>query len=64
MEAVARKGMDKDEASFAVEAPLEAQTFLWSEKYRPRKPRFVHQNSNSFVGVYDCYDLKRNLNNR
>uniref|UniRef100_F1KZD5 Splicing factor Cactin n=1 Tax=Ascaris suum TaxID=6253 RepID=F1KZD5_ASCSU len=43
MEAVARKGMDKDEASFAVEAPLEAQTFLWSEKYRPRKPRYFNR---------------------
>ncbi|KHN88957.1 Cactin [Toxocara canis] len=43
MEAIARKGMDKDEASFAVEAPLEAQTFLWSEKYRPRKPRYFNR---------------------
>lgn len=39
MEREARKGMGTDEASFAVETPLEAQTFLWSEKYRPRKPR-------------------------
>lgn len=39
MLAIAKKGMDSDESSFAVEAPLEAQTFLWSEKYRPRKPR-------------------------
>ncbi|VDK79464.1 unnamed protein product [Anisakis simplex] len=43
MEAVARHGMNKDEAVFAVEAPLEAQTFLWSEKYRPRKPRYFNR---------------------
>lgn len=39
MELFARRGMTNDEAAFSVEAPLEAQTFLWSEKYRPRKPR-------------------------
>uniref|UniRef100_A0A0M3HJX1 Uncharacterized protein n=1 Tax=Ascaris lumbricoides TaxID=6252 RepID=A0A0M3HJX1_ASCLU len=53
MEAVARKGMDKDEASFAVEAPLEAQTFLWSEKYRPRKPRKI----SCETGIQDVISL-------
>lgn len=43
MELIARRGMTNDEASFSVEAPLEAQTFLWSEKYRPRKPRYFNR---------------------
>ncbi|VDK75264.1 unnamed protein product, partial [Gongylonema pulchrum] len=43
MELIARKGMTDDEATFSVEAPLEAQTFLWSEKYRPRKPRYFNR---------------------
>lgn len=40
---VAKRGMTNDESSFSVEAPLEAQTFLWSEKYRPRKPRYFNR---------------------
>ncbi|KAK6112181.1 Cactus-binding C-terminus of cactin family protein [Brugia pahangi] len=43
MELIARRGMTNDEAAFSVEAPLEAQTFLWSEKYRPRKPRYFNR---------------------
>ncbi|EJW80725.1 hypothetical protein WUBG_08364 [Wuchereria bancrofti] len=43
MELIARRGMTNDEAVFSVEAPLEAQTFLWSEKYRPRKPRYFNR---------------------
>ncbi|KAH0947869.1 hypothetical protein HN011_009343 [Eciton burchellii] len=39
----ARKGMDSDEAQFSVESPLEAQTYLWSDKYRPRKPRYFNR---------------------
>jgi hypothetical protein len=37
----AREGMNDDEAQFSVEVPLTAQAFLWSDKYRPRKPRFL-----------------------
>uniref|UniRef100_A0A0N5A9G6 Splicing factor Cactin n=1 Tax=Syphacia muris TaxID=451379 RepID=A0A0N5A9G6_9BILA len=43
MLAIAKRDMSSDETSFAVEAPLEAQTFLWSEKYRPRKPRYFNR---------------------
>uniref|UniRef100_A0A915PPU8 Splicing factor Cactin n=1 Tax=Setaria digitata TaxID=48799 RepID=A0A915PPU8_9BILA len=43
MELIARRDMTNDEAAFSVEAPLEAQTFLWSEKYRPRKPRYFNR---------------------
>ncbi|KAL3989986.1 Cactus-binding C-terminus of cactin family protein [Acanthocheilonema viteae] len=43
MELIARRGMTNDEATFSVEVPLEAQTFLWSEKYRPRKPRYFNR---------------------
>ncbi|XP_074640523.1 splicing factor Cactin-like [Tubulanus polymorphus] len=39
----AKEGMNDDEAQFSVETPLEAQTFLWSDKYRPRKPRFFNR---------------------
>ncbi|ELU18660.1 hypothetical protein CAPTEDRAFT_161063 [Capitella teleta] len=39
----ARDGMTNDEASFSVQVPLEKQTMLWSDKYRPRKPRFFNR---------------------
>lgn len=39
----AREGMDLDEAQFSVELNLEQQSFLWSDKYRPRKPRFFNR---------------------
>ncbi|XP_020289992.1 LOW QUALITY PROTEIN: cactin [Pseudomyrmex gracilis] len=39
----ARKGMNSDEAQFSVEASLEAQIYLWSDKYRPRKPRYFNR---------------------
>ncbi|UYV73512.1 CACTIN [Cordylochernes scorpioides] len=38
----ARKGMVDDEASFSVESPLD-KTYLWSDKYRPRKPRYFNR---------------------
>lgn len=38
----AKKGMTNDEATFSVEAPLE-QIYLWSDKYRPRKPRYFNR---------------------
>jgi hypothetical protein len=40
---IARKGMTNDEAEFAVEEALEKQHFLWSDKYRPRKPRYFNR---------------------
>ncbi|XP_011696940.1 PREDICTED: cactin [Wasmannia auropunctata] len=39
----ARKGMGSDEAQFSVESSLEAQIYLWSDKYRPRKPRYFNR---------------------
>lgn len=38
----AKKGMTDDEATFSVETPLE-QIYLWSDKYRPRKPRYFNR---------------------
>ncbi|KAK7580577.1 hypothetical protein V9T40_001206 [Parthenolecanium corni] len=39
----ARKGMADDEAEFSVESNLENQVYLWSDKYRPRKPRYFNR---------------------
>ncbi|XP_071449972.1 splicing factor Cactin [Hetaerina americana] len=39
----ARKGMTDDEAEFSVEASLDNQVYLWSDKYRPRKPRYFNR---------------------
>ncbi|XP_055956096.1 splicing factor Cactin isoform X2 [Patella vulgata] len=39
----AREGMNDDEATFSVEVALDSQAFLWSDKYRPRKPRFFNR---------------------
>lgn len=39
----ARKGMNDDEAEFSVETKLDSQVYLWSDKYRPRKPRYFNR---------------------
>ncbi|GFG36361.1 hypothetical protein Cfor_01990 [Coptotermes formosanus] len=39
----ARKGMTADEAEFSVETVLDNQVYLWSDKYRPRKPRYFNR---------------------
>jgi hypothetical protein len=39
----ARKGMTADEAEFSVETALDSQVYLWSDKYRPRKPRYFNR---------------------
>lgn len=39
----ARKGMGEDEVQFSVEASVENQIYLWSDKYRPRKPRYFNR---------------------
>lgn len=39
----ARKGMNDDEAEFSVETKLDSQIYLWSDKYRPRKPRYFNR---------------------
>ena len=42
LECEAKKGMGEDEAVFSVESALE-QTYEWSDKYRPRKPRYFNR---------------------
>lgn len=39
----AREGMNDDEAQFSVEFAIDQQAFMWSDKYRPRKPRFFNR---------------------
>lgn len=39
----ARKGMNDDEVEFSVETKLDSQIYLWSDKYRPRKPRYFNR---------------------
>lgn len=39
----AKKGMTSDEVQFSVESQLDAQMYLWSDKYRPRKPRYFNR---------------------
>ncbi|XP_063701518.1 splicing factor Cactin [Culicoides brevitarsis] len=39
----ARKGMGDDESQFSVESRLDEQVYLWSDKYRPRKPRYFNR---------------------
>ncbi|XP_063242843.1 splicing factor Cactin [Bacillus rossius redtenbacheri] len=39
----AKKGMTGEEAEFSVEQALDNQVYLWSDKYRPRKPRYFNR---------------------
>ncbi|EYB95881.1 hypothetical protein Y032_0155g3068 [Ancylostoma ceylanicum] len=48
MLAIARKGMEGDESTFSVEQPLETQSHLWSDKYRPRKPTYLNRVQTGF----------------
>lgn len=43
MQATAKQGMDDDEAVFSVEHNLGEHAYLWSDKYRPRKPRYFNR---------------------
>ena len=44
LEREAKKGMGDDEAKFSVEADLDPGTsYEWSDKYRPRKPRYFNR---------------------
>lgn len=36
-------GMNGDEADFSVETKLDSEVYLWSDKYRPRKPRYFNR---------------------
>ncbi|CAI5441220.1 unnamed protein product [Caenorhabditis angaria] len=48
MIAIARKGMEGDEATFSVEEQIETQKHLWSDKYRPRKPTYLNRVQTGF----------------
>jgi len=37
------KGMSADEAIFSVESTIDKPVYLWSDKYRPRKPRYFNR---------------------
>ncbi|KAF2358589.1 Cactin central domain [Trinorchestia longiramus] len=39
----AQKNMTADEVQFSVETKLDPQQYLWSDKYRPRKPRYFNR---------------------
>ncbi|XP_062544045.1 splicing factor Cactin [Armigeres subalbatus] len=39
----AKRGMNDDEAEFSVESRVDSQVYLWSDKYRPRKPRYFNR---------------------
>jgi len=39
----ASKGMSADEAIFSVESTIDKPVYLWSDKYRPRKPRYFNR---------------------
>ncbi|XP_015927341.1 splicing factor Cactin [Parasteatoda tepidariorum] len=39
---IAKKGMDSDEAVFSVEHNVD-KAYTWSDKYRPRKPRYFNR---------------------
>ena len=39
----ARAGMNDEEAQFSVEVQLKPEASIWSDKYKPRKPRFFNR---------------------
>ena len=41
--AEASKGMERGEARFSVEVPLEQKVTWWHDKYRPRKPKYFNR---------------------
>ena len=43
MRGEAQKGMSADEAIFSVESTIDKPVYLWSDKYRPRKPRYFNR---------------------
>ena len=43
MQKEAQKGMSADEAIFSVESTIDKPVYLWSDKYRPRKPRYFNR---------------------
>uniref|UniRef100_A0A1I7SJX7 CactinC_cactus domain-containing protein n=1 Tax=Bursaphelenchus xylophilus TaxID=6326 RepID=A0A1I7SJX7_BURXY len=43
MMAIAKSGMSGEESSFAVEEDIGHQNLLWSDKYRPQKPKYFNR---------------------
>ena len=43
LENEAKKGMTSDEAVFSVETAVLDSAYEWSDKYRPRKPRYFNR---------------------
>lgn len=43
MRGAAQKDMTADEAIFSVESTIDKPVYLWSDKYRPRKPRYFNR---------------------
>ena len=41
--AEADKGFDSEEELFEMEEDMSRQTYLWEDKYRPRKPRYFNK---------------------
>ena len=39
----AQEGMNAEECQFSVEFPVKQEALIWSDKYRPRKPRFFNR---------------------
>ena len=39
----AQEGMNAEECQFSVEFPIKQEALIWSDKYRPRKPRFFNR---------------------
>lgn len=48
MRSLALKGMEADESIFSGEVQLEGCKELWTEKYRPRKPRYLNRVQTGF----------------
>jgi hypothetical protein len=42
------KGITANEEEFSVETALDSQVYLWSDKYRPRKPRYFNRVQTGF----------------
>ena len=47
--------MGADEARFSVEYNLDQKSFVWSDKYRPRKPRFFNRVHTVSVSILHGY---------
>ncbi|GMR36960.1 hypothetical protein PMAYCL1PPCAC_07155, partial [Pristionchus mayeri] len=48
MKSLAMSGMEADEVTFKDEVPLEGCKDLWTDKYRPRKPRYLNRVQTGF----------------